>query len=250
MCVFVSYRLIVAGYIATWWLLSMFHFDHQIIPYVWPVYLTNWSYTLLTCHLLLSAVIVLLNGVRTAGCHCCGQTTPFGNATLADDTRRTSYGTAHVTAARHRALAWYVKLDWLLYEMSSVAAICVSIIYFTALYPQLHTSGPPGLEDFHLHGVNSIVVVLEVCLSAIPVRYTHVVYSIAFGIAYTVFSILFWIGDNSRVIYPKVLDWNNPALTTGIAIGLIFIGIPLIHAVIFVLYKIRLAIYKKVYKVA
>ena len=94
---FIIYRLLVAAYAVTITIFSVVWFDHDVWRLPWPVWLTNWSYFLLTCHLLCAALILLL---ETA-------------------THRPHY-------LRYSALTdplpCYLRLNWLLFTVAGPAA--------------------------------------------------------------------------------------------------------------------------------
>ena len=145
-----------------------------------------------------------------------------------------------------RRLPWYVKLDWLLFDIVCLAAFTVTLVYFIGLYPQ-ETTKPPLIEDINVHAMNLVTVILDLLLGAMPVRLLHVIYPIIYGLVYTVFSLIYWSGDHSRVIYPKILDWNHPGMTAAIIAGLVVVGMPLLQAAIFVVYKLKLYVHRRIY---
>ena len=140
-----------------------------------------------------------------------------------------------------------MRLDWVLFNIVCLAAFTVTLVYFVGLYPQMGAFKPPLIEDINLHGMNLVVVVLELILGAVPVRLVHVVYPILYGIVYTIFSLIYWSGDHTRILYPKILDWNHPGTTASIIAGLLLVGAPLLQAVIFAIYKLKLCVYRRIY---
>ncbi|OWF53226.1 uncharacterized protein LOC110446705 [Mizuhopecten yessoensis] len=144
-------------------------------------------------------------------------------------------------------LSCLMKFSWLLSALAQHFSIFVTLLYFTAVFPFLRVRADL-VNDINLHAVNSFVVLLDLAVSARPVRYLHVLYPAIYGCAYTVFSIVYWTFDKeSNVIY-AILDWNNPALTLGVIAGAILIVVPLIQCMLFGLYRLRLKIYNSVYK--
>lgn len=106
---------------------------------------------------------------------------------------------------------------------------------------------PPLIEDINLHAMNLVVVVLELACGAVPVRLLHGVYPILYGLVYTIFSLIYWSGDHSRVLYPKILDWNHPGSTAAIIAGLLLVGVPLLQTAIFGVYKLKVCVYRRIY---
>lgn len=99
----------------------------------------------------------------------------------------------------------------------------------------------------HLHLLNSIVILLEMALSAIPVRLLHGLYPLIFGLIYVIFSAIYWAMDHENVLYPNVLDWNQPGMTVIVTLGLAIVIVPLLQLFLFGLYNLRLKIYKRIY---
>ena len=217
---FVAYRLLVAAYTVTMTFVSMRLHTNPMLP--WPVWLTNWSYLLLTCHLLCAAVIVLL---RT----CFDQLQPTVPYSV-------------LSASRSSSVPRYMKLSWFLFTVACPAAIGVTSVYFAAVFPQRHRDYL-NAEDINLHVMNTMLVVLEYTLSAFPVRLLHLVYLWCYASAYVIFSAIYWAFDHSRVMYPGVLDWNTPARTGVVLAVLAFVGLPMLQFILFGVYQLRKYIY-------
>ncbi len=212
------------------------------IPYIWPVYLTNWSFTMLTAHLVLAMGITLLQNVDRGRC-CQRSSLRSSIHSFSPDSERE----AEISAIPQSPLPRYIQLDWVLFNISSTACLMVTIVYFTALYPQMFPHGGLPFGDASLHISNSILMLLEYVLSAMPLNLLHFIYGLIYGLIYTLFSIIFWAVDHSHVIYPKVLDWNHPWVTLGIVLGLGIVLVPGLQILYFCLYRLRLCVYHVIY---
>ena len=147
-------------------------------------------------------------------------------------------------------ITWYLKLSWILWNIVSVDAIMVTAIYFGALYNKLQTErGHPGLDydNFNVHALNTIVVLIDGVVGARPVRFLHVVYPVMYSVVYIMFSVIYWCYDHSNVLYKGVLDWNKPSFTTGVVVIVTFVLLPVLQCCHFALYRLRLFIYKRIY---
>lgn len=210
-------------------ILSILIFDHNKWQAPWPVFLTHWSYLVLTAHLLVATIISLLHvfddnsGIRIA----------LNSGDQGIIYRRTSN-------------PFYMKISWLLFAIASGAAFIVTLIYFSALFPQRGISYL-SVVDINLHLMNSVVVILEFIVAALPVRLLHGVYLFLYGLIYIVFSVIYWSVDHSHVLYPGVLDWNYPGRTMGYMLLLAFVGIPLLQSLLFGMYSLKLFIYRKIH---
>ena len=223
-----------AAYIIFWLFWGLVKDKSAYEHYPWPAWLTNWSFLVLSMHLLLSAVIAL---VHTGGNDCCRRT-------IVRHTRRFD---SPILSNDSGDIPWYMKLDWVLYNVAAVFAFTVSGIYWFALFPQKHRDQPPSISDIHVHAVNSVVILLEMLLNAIPIRYLHGVYSLVFGGLYAAFSLIYWAADHGNVLYPNVLDWNKPLGTMIYVAGLGIVGIPILQFILFFSYRLKVHVYWKLY---
>lgn len=225
--VYITYRLILVAYATTALILSIVIITPNTMHRPWPVWLTHWSYFLLTVHLYMALISSLLHF---------------------------RYNNFHSHLDPDLYYGWnlrrwsrpYVRLNWFVFVVASAAAFIVSIIYFGALYPKRHVNYLSAV-DINLHLMNSVIVILEFCVSAFPVRLLHFVYVIIYGGLYAMFSVVYWSFDHSNVLYPGVLDWNNPGRTAIFVVLLAFIGIPILHCLLFCLYRLRIWSFHKFY---
>ncbi|XP_076447358.1 uncharacterized protein LOC143284532 [Babylonia areolata] len=146
-------------------------------------------------------------------------------------------------------LPWHVQFYWALGNVVQVVAVVVTVVYFVALYPSMRDQiGDVNLYDINIHGINSVMILIDTAVGARPVRLLHALYPILFGATYVVFSVIFWAVDpENNVLYKDVLDWNQPGISIGVVLGLAVIGIPLLQLAHFGLYKLRLKLYQFVY---
>ena len=148
------------------------------------------------------------------------------------------------------ALPWYVQVYWSLCNVIQVFAIVVTGIYFGALYPTFSANnGGIRLHDLNVHGLSSVMVLIDIAVCARPVRLWHGLYPLLYGATYIVFSIIYWSRNPQRnVLYENVLDWNQPGITVGVVLGTAVVGIPLLQLANFGLYRLRLFLYRKIYR--
>ena len=96
--------------------------------------------------------------------------------------------------------------------------------------------------------MNGVVVLLEVCVVALPVRLFHVVYVTIFYTIYYLFGYIYWSFDHTgNVLYPGQLDWNEPKETM-IEWSFDAVLRPLAaHFFLFVVYRLKVLISAKVF---
>lgn len=264
-------------------------------------YLTTWTYLLLTCHLVLAAILSVYcfwknsQLIESGGAVLKSITTPKashenagferenGNVVTienkpesnghhvlnnldireADEITTTSPMSSDIEMTEidgkiERSFTvkvdkakWYMKLSWFLFDIVCVASILVTFSYFIALYPAkkaIDKNASISIEDFNVHGINSVIIFLEVLIAAYPVRLLHAIYPMTYGLAYIIFNLSYWSDDpENNILYPGVLDWNRPGWALLVVLLLAFVGIPFLQFVNFGLYHLKLFIYKRIY---
>ncbi|XP_059153671.1 protein rolling stone-like [Physella acuta] len=176
----------------------------------WLIYLTNISYLMLVVQSVVYAIVVIVH---------------------------TSKGTLHPKNFETKT-PWYLQLNWFLTTLSFDTAVVVTILYWTLVY-----TGRLGPLSMVTHAINSVYVISDIIIYAIPVRIFHVVYVALYALLYAIFSVIYYVckGTNTKslpYIY-KALDWSNTLPTLGLVAAVIFVAIPLIHLFQFALYTLR-----------
>lgn len=142
-----------------------------------------------------------------------------------------------------------VKVFWVFHSTSCNLSIVITLMVYLVMYPymgQLSALTKVDAITLNCHGINSLIVVFDLFISSIPIRILHFVYPALFGVLYVVFSAIYWSLDkNENILYVGILDWNNPGIATGISVLLIFIVVPIIQLIMFVLCLIRDFIHSK-----
>ena len=146
-----------------------------------------------------------------------------------------------------KSTTWYMKLTWFLGNILYVFGIIVTLVYFTALFPSIGVTDG-FIHDLNMHAFNSLQILIDIVIVARPVRLLHVIYPFLYGVCYLIFSVIYWSEDKkNNVLYPGVLDWNEPR-QTGIFMGLLAVlGIPLLQLIFFGIFRLRLYVYKHTY---
>ena len=116
-------------------------------------------------------------------------------------------------------LPWYMRIQWILYNISLPSSVLVTLIFWGVLYP----TNPDMIMSFFnatVHSANLLFMLIEQYVGAIPTRLLHVYQPVAYALCYAVFSIIIFSADGT-VLYRFVLDWNNPGITVGVVFGII-----------------------------
>ncbi|XP_021344006.1 protein rolling stone-like [Mizuhopecten yessoensis] len=265
--VYLLYRLVIAVYADFWLIYTAVEYG-SVAPgnglYAWPVYLTNWTYTMLCLYLTLHALTTLFFLCTSPAIlwwrrlpvsqHCALFTELEVHPSLWGDDYEPipshdnedgelTYGE---TSTRSNLMPFYFKLVWVLLNIMSSCSVMVTLIFFIFLWPQMNTDNQPiDLGNLQLHGINSVIVFLECLLTAAPVHLLHFVFPLTYGIVYLVFTAIFYGAGNKDPIYPEVLDWNSDKVGQTMIMVLVvgFVILPLLQVFFFIIYRLKLWLY-------
>ncbi|CAH1803047.1 unnamed protein product [Owenia fusiformis] len=251
--IFTIYRIVLPLYVASWYITLMVITKGRSGIHSSYAYLTIWSYTILLIHLIwafgVNLVSIWIKRHRSNSSMSLHIDTKDGADNYAfqyDATAETSSGCQN-TESVTKSNTWYMKVSWVLFSNSSVAAIIVTAIYFSALYS---LTGQTHLDpfDFNLHGVNSIIMILEHCIAGYPIRLLHLIYPLIYGAIYIIFSAIYWSFDHkNNVLYPGVLDWNHPGSTMLVLCILVFLVVPILQLIFYGIHRLKLWLHLKIH---
>ncbi|XP_040564299.1 protein rolling stone [Lepeophtheirus salmonis] len=165
------------------------------------------------------------------------------------------------------------KISWALANISFNGALFITLIYWVILHAGVADTFESDIAvafNFFMHTVNTISVIIDFFISDRPWRILDFYYTFIFGTWYLIFSITYWalggtgfchldcgseggtegdVGTENCVttcdpyIYP-ILDYGNKlGLSIGFALGGNIL-LPFLHTFYFLLYQLRLKIFK------
>lgn len=204
--IYYIYRWAILGFFLPTWLISVQSEDNA----KWLIYLTNWGYTLCTVQSILSVIMI----------------------TSSLQKEKSGIEEDYLTRKLY-------KIYWAVNEIATVVAFNITIIFWSLIYEDDKHSGKMNLIT---HAFNSIIMFLDLCIVAHPVRLLHLYWSIVFGISYCLFSMVYYLagGTNtlgSTAIYP-ILDWNKPGTTMFLCVGILIILV-ILHVITYGVYRLR-----------
>ncbi|ESO13199.1 hypothetical protein HELRODRAFT_159832 [Helobdella robusta] len=231
--IFLIYRCALSVYTFYGFVQSVAGFPDPMLPVrPWGVFLTNWAYFILMLHCLCSFVTVLRHHLKVA---------KKVETNMEVIIKLKEKSSSQVWSNQVPKL---VKLNWFLFALAAPTALLVTIVYFKALYPLKKINYIP-IGDFHMHLMNSIIILMEVSINAIPVRLQHVIYPMILGGMYSVFSYIYWSLDPpNNVIYRGVVDWAYPLRAFLTCLFLACALLPLLHLFLYILFRFRLFIFQ------
>ncbi|KAL1492820.1 hypothetical protein ABEB36_011002 [Hypothenemus hampei] len=185
----------------------------------WPIYLTNWGFTLIMLQNLLNSIMLIVSLI--------------------------SEKVINKSDLKEKIVRIY-PVYWAFNIISTPVAFTISIIYWTLIF------GAEGATftamNFIVHGLNSIITIIDLCVVCHPIKIFHFIYPLLFALSYTIFTIIFYIAGGttktgSRYIYP-ILKWDQPGKTTGICAGVMGLMIVL-HLFTFGIYRARIKLFDR-----
>ncbi|CAH1244009.1 Hypp7196 [Branchiostoma lanceolatum] len=193
------------------------------------IYLTEQGYILLTAHTIVGAVLCFVDFFGSR----CRPTSSDDHPTFPDgDVPPTRSTEVLHESSRSLTLPWYCKGYWVLYNVACGIGLYITIAYWSLLAVD---NGPHSVLT---HAINCVVILIDVAVSSLPFRLLHFVYPSAFGLAYVIFTVIYWAAGgtdtlNRPWIYPVIDYGGNPAMAAGVAAGSVLVAIPLCHVILF-----------------
>ncbi|XP_061168113.1 protein rolling stone-like [Saccostrea echinata] len=177
----------------------------------WFIYLTDWCYFVLTVSTLVDAACVIY----------------------------VYFCRVDIKNGISNGMTWYLKTNWVIFNFANSAAIVVTLMYWGLVY----SGGSVTVIDTLTHGVNAVYVLVNVSVSAIPIRIYHFFHGVVFGVTYVIFTVIYYAAggtnhQNKSYIY-SVLDWDDPGITLAYCAAVGLVAMPLCHLMIYGIYALR-----------
>ena len=142
---------------------------------------------------------------------------------------------SQTSTSRSEELQWYHKINWILHSVTFTLSILAFIVFWGLLYSSQGSSNLIG--SVATHGFNMILLTIDLFFIAFPVRYLHFVYTFLLGLIYTIFTVIYWAAGRPDIY--GIINWGEKVgLTLGYVLGLLFVGIPVFHALLFFGWKL------------
>ncbi len=245
-------------YFLAWFIITVFH-AADCIKFKYLIFLTHWGFVVWNSYLIVSAIAVAVSFYQR------NQSTKYNINTVIGDYKiqggkdtslfdgRPDCCSISVSNGAEdpslSALTVPYKIQWSLFLIGGEYAVAISILYWILFYDPDSEQNLYSLDSLNLHMINGIVAFMDLCLSGIPVRLYHVVYPIAFGFIYVLFTAVYYeLGgrdpDGNQFIYPFLDYDSNPMAAVGLAVVCAVIFVGSIHLIFFLLYGVRQSILK------
>lgn len=261
--VFFVYRLLTAAW-CTGSLLYLTldtvgrHNEHNVM-----MFLTTWTYLALTIYFVSAFILVVIDAISG----CCNSnslktTSKIRQAPGDSDTQTNEHfpeasETHSLTISERNSkgydeddfsgvklldpITWRMKITWIFANVIYTSALMVTIVYYILIF---NSEFGGDFMDFNVHLISSVLILIDAVVVARPVRILHVLHPILYGLAYLLFSLVYWLKDKKHnILYENVINFNKPWLTTECVCAIGLIGVPTIHMLHFGIYRLRLFIY-------
>jgi len=179
------------------------HLPPQLYEYLgygvmWLIYATNWTTTFLWVHLVM-ACLAMVVAMRTS------------NSGL--DGHRQSKVASYTGVA-----------SWIIRDTVAPAAVMLTLLYWLLLFPIFRYT---TFVDVHLHLINTLIILVDLWLSRLPIWLLHFPAPMAYLCTYILFAGIYYAAGGKA---PKEKDYIYPWLD----FGRLGVTIPIIFLVLFV----------------
>lgn len=132
---------------------------------------------------------------------------------------------------RSDKMPFYVRAAWLFQDIAIPGSFVVFVLYWVIVVPT-ETSSPTAVSYF-THGVNFVVMLLDMYLSRQPYYLMHGIYMAIMGLTYLGFTYVHYAAGGTdcrgnRYIYRNI-DWNQQASTGNLLSTLLFLVVPVMN---------------------
>lgn len=244
--IFLIYRLALLIYVLTSLILNIVDRADRVGEH-WPIFLTNIGYSTLVLATCASAILCLVYTIV----HCKQKQWLYKYFPKMDSPLASIYSQDNIPCV--------VKIMWCLYIIGGTLAFIIFAGYWGCYVTQSgRASGANSSSvfcnspDFHsvqVHGLNFLVVLIDLFISRIPFQLLHFLYPTSFIFAYVVFSLIYWraggVNHNGDPYIYFVLDYGSDPDNGGVAVVLILTS-AIIYGVLFLIAWLRDVIFKTV----
>ena len=152
-----------------------------------------------------------------------------------------------IESAREKdVLRWEHKLLWLIHTVSATGGLWVTTGYWSLLFD----NDSVNANKITKHALNSVFMLIDTCLSSIPVRLVHWLYPLLYFVVYLAFSLIYWQLGGTNIhgkpyIYSALNYDDFKAKIGGLLVVFLLLVLPLLHLFLFGITKLRDYLHKK-----
>ena len=233
-----AYRLIVTVYNVAWLFYNIHLYGAKLF-----IYVTNWTYTILNIYFVFATTLSYIALYKDLKKEKETLILSTDEQTVDIEMEPGNYGAVdqeHDDAKENDALQCHHKLFWFIHAIAATAGLFITAGYWSVLYGD----DPVDANNITKHALNSVFMVIDTSLSAIPVRLLHFLYVLLYFLIYLVFTAIYWLlgGTDSQgntYIY-KNLDYEDFRPINGVLLVVfLLVVLPVLHLMLFGIAKLR-----------
>ncbi|XP_041456292.1 protein rolling stone-like [Lytechinus variegatus] len=193
---FVVYRLLIVTYLIVFLVIHLSTSIAGVSGLKVFIYLSDWNLVLTTLYL----IVAFLNAV-------------------ADYAYYQWYGMYF--GSYHNEPPVLYRLQWCLFSICIIISLLIAVSFWPTVGYDLPTY--KLAENINIHAVPGIIMVIDLMVTAIPIRFFHVIYPLFVGGIYLAFAAIYWAaGGTDPYGHPyiyRLLDFSHPRI-----VGLVVVG--------------------------
>ncbi|XP_069792745.1 protein rolling stone isoform X2 [Narcine bancroftii] len=243
------YRMFMATYSLIWCICCVVQTNNL----KWFIFLTHLTYTILTIYFNLALVnFICYQMVRRKKGTPNIKDASLAEISVSNPTTEINVETPSATGEEilkpPSFLQLSLSIQWHLHNLTCVISLYVTIAFWCIDYVP---GGPaPDSININMHAVNSLLVLLELGMTAAPIHLVHFVHVLIYCLTYIFFTIIYWAAGGTnikgkRFIYSSLDYGRNPIVAIGCIIGSICIIMPLLQFLVWNLYLFKRHIFSR-----
>ena len=237
--VFVAYRICLAIYILSWLIVHAIQSQETDPPTgaKYLIYVTQWSYIILSFNYLCWASLVT---IYTIIAH-------FFRKSLKQALPKSHTHMQPSEYYRQDKTPWFVKVMWAIHVVAVAASLPVTVVYWASVF---NPENGATAASIHVHGINLLLVLVDIFVSRIPILLFHFFYPMAYAAVYVIFLAVYWAANGTNeleepYVYSITDFGGSPIYASVTCIALVLLA-GVIHLLFFAVAEIRDQIYKRV----
>ncbi len=138
-------------------------------------------------------------------------------------------------------VAWYQKIQWILFNISPPLEIGIAILYWPLLYDPNAVVSPIKLgENFNVHLIPALIALADVWISGIILNIYNIYMIFLYGAVYGTFSLIYFGAGGmdlmgNRYIYGFLDYGGKPGLAAGMLLASVIVYFPLLYCALYLI---------------
>ena len=243
-----AYRLIVTAYNLAWLFYNIHLFGAKLF-----IYLTNWTYTILNIYFVFATTLSCIALYKDLKKQTESTTLATDEQMVEIETEPGNYGAVdravdkeHDDVSDKDALQCYHKFLWFIHVIAATTGLLETAAYWSGM----EGNDPVDANNITKHALNSVFMMIDTSLSAIPVRLLYCLYALLYILIYIAFTVIYWLLGGTDIqgnsyIY-EVLDYDNfKPIVGGLIVVFLLVGLPVFHLILFGITKLQDQLHRK-----